>query len=383
MRKCKDWLWSYVEYNSNQESPSIFHLWVGFSLLAAALGRRVWLDKAYYKLRPNLYVILIGPSARVRRTTAVNIGNALFKEAFPDSTIVSQKITPEALISVLTEQYRKTGTSTIYIVSSELGVFLSTGSKDLSLIQLLTKLYDCEESMDYHTLARGKEKCNKVCCNMLGSTTPEWLKDSLPEHAVEGGFTSRVIFVYQNKPERLVAFPTITPEMKELKKRLVEDLREIGSLRGEFKLTEEAREWYETWYLDVFRSESEQKGLSGYYGRKHDTLLKLGMLACVSRRNELVIQEDDLRMALNALSANENMLPQAVKMMELTEEGRDNEKVLRIVRRRGVIGYSDLLRNLSYCMNSKRVNEVIDMLVAGELIEEVIKDGKRFFKPKS
>ena len=383
MRKCNDWLWSYVQYTANQESPSIFHLWVGLSVLAATLDRRIYFDKAYYMLYPNLYVILVGPSARVRKSVAIGCGHTLFKLAFPDEGTVSQKITPEALIKVFGDAFKAKGTSSGYIVNSELGVFLSASARDAGLIQLLTKMYDSEDILDYHTIGRGKEKCEKICCNMLGATTPDWLKTGMPEHAVGGGFTSRVIFVYQDKPDHLDPFPKITPAMLKMKGDLVEDLKEIREISGEFTLSQDAREWYETWYMQVFKGSDEEdssKALSGYYGRKHDTMLKLGMILSASKGNSMQIEEGDFKVALNALNTNEKTLYSTVELIEVTTEGRDNEKIFKAIRKSEGMFYSTILRRMSYCMNSKRVNEVLELLTNGEMVKETIRDGKRYFE---
>ncbi|KKL20109.1 hypothetical protein LCGC14_2458730, partial [marine sediment metagenome] len=106
-RRVEDWLTGYLEYTGDQESPSLFHLWVGLSVIASALGREVWINRGYYTLFPNMYVVLIGASARVRKTSAIRIGYELFREALPNNTLISQKITPEALISIFVDQYKE------------------------------------------------------------------------------------------------------------------------------------------------------------------------------------------------------------------------------------------------------------------------------------
>ena len=148
-RKCKNWLTSYCHFTKEQESPSMFHLWVGLSVIASTLGRRCYIDRGYYTLYPNLYIVLVGGSARAKKTTAINIGYDIYREAFPDACLISQKITPEALIGVLVSTTAEQSGGTI--VSDELSVFLGNSNKDATLIQLLTKLYDCGNKLDYHT----------------------------------------------------------------------------------------------------------------------------------------------------------------------------------------------------------------------------------------
>lgn len=380
-RLLKDWLTSYLEYTSEQESPSLFHLWVGLSVLAATLERKVWINRGYYTLHPNLYVVLIGASARVRKTSAIKIGFKLYKEAMPDGVVIAQKTTMEAMISVFVQEYKEKGVSGGYIVSDELSVFLGKGPDAVKLVDLLTKIYDCPAVMDYYTMARGREIANNVFCNMIAATTPNWLRDSLPGHSVGGGFTSRVVFCYQVRPEKLVPWPVISPETEALRKKLVVDLKNIAKLGGEYKVSEKAMDWFTDWYTGIFKPEdSAHASLDGYYGRKHDTLLKLALLFAVSNSNTMVINEMEMMMALKALNKNEKFLPQTLRLIQMTEVGEESEKVLRTVTRKREIDHVSLMRALSYCMNAKRLDEVIDELVRSDMIIETIKGNKRWYK---
>ena len=380
-RQLDDWLSAYAEYTSEQESPSLFHFWVGTSVVASALERKVWVGRGYYTLYPNLYIVLIGASARVRKTSAINIGYELFREALPNGVMVSQKTTPEALISIFVAGFKEKGVSGGSIVSDELGVFLGGSSKSMDIMQLLTKWYDCPKYFEYHTMMRGKEKMNNVFCNMIAGTTPQWLKDSMPPHAIGGGFTSRILFIYQAQPEKLVPFPEITPEMNSMKKKLINDLRVISKLGGEYKLTRGAREWYEDWYTEVFKPETTPyASLDGYFGRKHDTLLKVATCLAASKSNNMIIDEIELRMGLRAMNKNEKFLPETLKLIQMTDAGEETEKVLRVIMRRGELDYVSLMRQLSYCVNAKRLEEVVADLLASDRITQVTREGKRFYK---
>ena len=380
MRKLDDWLTSYLEYTSEQESPSLFHLWVGLSTIAAALERRTRMERGYYVLRPNLYVVLVGASARVRKTTAITIGRKVLQEAIPDLIVVGQRTTPEALMSIFIQGFKDKKVSGGWIVSDELGVFLGGAGKNMDLIQLLTKWYDCPDFFDYHTLIRGKEVMNNVYCNMLAGSTPDWLKTSLPPGAVGGGFTSRIVFVYQDKPEKLDPFPTITKEMMLIKKDLVKDLARIGKLHGEFTLTEAAKDWFSNWYLNIFKPEtSTQSSLDGYFGRKHDTLLKLGMCFSASKSDDLVVDAIELEMGLKALAQTEKHLPQTIRLIQMTESGKELDRVYRVIKRKGEISHVNLMRQVSYAINAKILVELVEDLIRSEKVKATIKEGKTFY----
>jgi hypothetical protein len=284
------------------------------------------------------------------------------------------------MISIFVDRYKESGVSDGVIVSDELEVFLGGQTRAIDLVQLLTKWYDCPSHFDYHTMMRGKEEMNKVCCNMIAGTTPKGLKEGLPKHALGGGFTSRVVFVYQDKPEKRIAFPTLTDEQRRLKGLLIEDLRVIGTMEGEVKLTKKAKEWFEDWYVGVYHPDDMHIQLDGYYGRKPDTLLKVAISLAASRSSELVVDELELRMALKALSKNEKYMPAIVQLVQMTEVGEETEKVLRCVGRREKIEHVALTRQLSYCMNSKKVEEVVADLISMGKIGQWNEGGKRWYK---
>ena len=378
----KDWLANYIAFTSEQESPSLFHLWVGTSMVATALGRNVWINRGYYTLYPNLYIVLVGGSARVKKTTAISIGINVLKDALPHLCMISQKITPEALIGVFVGQTaEKKQTSGGIIAADELSVFMGDSKKDDSLMHLLTKMYDCPPIFDYHTMARGKETVRNVWINIIAGSTPDWIKQSMPQHAIGGGFTSRIIFVYQFEPEKLVPFPHITNGMIKNRSALIEDLKRVEKMKGEFTLSADARDWYERWYCEVMSkiTSTAESSLDGYYGRKHDTLLKVAMCISASRGSEMVINETDLRMALRSLNENEKYLPDVLKSVMMTQVGDERRRILRSITKRGEMGYIELLRSFSYCMDAKRIPEVLGELQEEELVKEVIRGGKRYY----
>src|SRR5437867_8440908 len=102
------WLDTYMEYTLDQESPDAFHLWTATTVLAAAMGRKCYINKGYYKLYPNLFVVLVAGAAKLRKSTAINLGIItpdeieLF-EHVPNTLIINGKITPEKFIQELSD----------------------------------------------------------------------------------------------------------------------------------------------------------------------------------------------------------------------------------------------------------------------------------------
>src|SRR5687767_6761146 len=95
-RRLSDWISAYLEYADDTEPPLSYHTWIGLSTIASALQRRVFLRWGYDTIFPNLYVVLIGPSGRCRKGTAMRLGYNILKEV--QVKIASESIIREALI---------------------------------------------------------------------------------------------------------------------------------------------------------------------------------------------------------------------------------------------------------------------------------------------
>lgn len=351
-RKSKDGFFQeYLNYTKSHESPEDFHLWVAMTLLSMAVRRNVYMNRGYYKLYPNIYTILVAESALLRKSSSIRIGLNLIKEALPaDLNIFAQKITPEGLIhylALISEEKKK---SEATIVSDELAVTLGNCAKDPTLLQLLTTLYDSADRFEYATISRGIEKCENICVSMLAGSTPEWLKSSMPEDAVGGGFFSRLIIVNRLECGRRNPHPedTIDPQVKEQKEICIGDLRAIAEVKGEFKWEPRAKQMFSDWYCDYNEPDKAASHLRGYYGRKGDTIIKLAMLCSLSQNDSLVLTERDFNFSLKLLNENEQFLNDIVNKMGQTQTGKDQAHVLNIIQNAGFISHSQLMRRVSY-----------------------------------
>src|SRR3990167_7035930 len=96
-RKLDNWLQSYLTYVENTEPPTSFHRWTGLGCIASALQRKVYMDWGTERIFPNLYIVLLGPAAQTRKSTALRIGEDLVKSI--NIPMIGQDNSPEAVIS--------------------------------------------------------------------------------------------------------------------------------------------------------------------------------------------------------------------------------------------------------------------------------------------
>ena len=102
-RVAGNWIQSYLKCTEGQESPTLFHLWVAITTIAAALRRNVHIRMGHFKIYPNFYTVLISPSGTCRKSTAIGIGEGFLRHV-EGINIFRTKMTPEALLTFLKEE---------------------------------------------------------------------------------------------------------------------------------------------------------------------------------------------------------------------------------------------------------------------------------------
>lgn len=309
-RKLPNWLDAFMKYTDNVETASIYRKWVGILCLSSALQRKVkveWgVSLTFY---PNFYIILVGKSA-AGKGTAMRPGFDIIQQ-IPNIRTSPQASSLQALISMLKENnqtdFREDGPkfhSSMTVFSEEFTVFL--GYKNNELISTLCNWYDCEENWTYTTIKRDKENIHGVWVSILGGTTPDLIRTSLPPDSIGGGLTSRIIFVYAEKADDLSIFPTETSEQRMLFEALVHDLESINLLSGSFQWTQGFMNLWAEWRRQDFDNPPfHDPKFDGYCGRRKVHLMKLAMIMSVSRepkeQGELILTRDDLELAIKTL----------------------------------------------------------------------------------
>ena len=321
-RNLSDWLDSFMEMTDNSEPPYLFRKWAGISAIASALQRKVrvelGLSLTFY---PNLYVVLVGPSA-TGKGTAMKFASDIIEQV-PTIRLSAQATSLQALIrrmkeTNLTDVNVETGEQTYHssltIFSTEFTVFL--GYHNQELIAALCEWYDCHNRWTYETIARKKEEVVGVWVNLFAGTTPDAIQASLPIESIGGGLTSRIIFVVEEKRGKLVVVPTKTEKEMRLQQQLVYDLEAINRLSGIMQYTEGFLKIYSDWcyYADGHRPFQDRK-FDGYCGRRRKHLITLAMVCCASHSDEMIMTSEDIDRAIALLAEVEIKMGKVFKGM--------------------------------------------------------------------
>lgn len=339
-----------MQYTENSEPPEMFRKWVAIGCVAAAMQRKCSLqwDKKIY---PNMYIVLCGPSGKVRKGTAMGPGQKLLKDI--GIKLCSEATTREALIQEIKESESvevDPSTGIVYehcsltVFSTELTVFL--GYKNEVLMSNLTNWYDCDDSWTYRTKHQGTDSIKGVFVNLIGATTPELLQSTLHKDAFGGGLTSRMVFVFEERKGKTVLIPVRTQATSDLELQLQTDLQSILMLRGDFRVTQgwidKWIQWYSAYDKDpLFQHDMR---LSPYSERRPTHLLKLCMIVSASKRDDLIINEEDFDDADNILKQTEIKMPQTFRSVGKLENAEIIERVMQTIGSAGEIRFYDIVR---------------------------------------
>lgn len=352
-RKVGNWLRAYLEYTAESESPETYHLWAGVSAIASAVRRNVSLDQGLYVLYPNLYIAFIGPPARTAKSTALWLARQIMYQV-PSIKIGPEACSREQLIRAMAET-KLDNQCAMTIHSSEFSDLIDTSG--ILMIQFLTSIYDgnytAPTGWSYETKHQGKDKIINPYLNLVFGTTPSYFAESMPESIVGHGFTSRTIVVYEERERHTNSRPE--PNESALGKALVDDLRHIATIRGEFKWggppvepdkrgrpRVESQKVYDDYYESLYHNVPLDHRLEGFHWRKKTHVLKIAMLLSLAERDDLTIQAADINTAVQLLHDLEPSMARAFSAVGKYDHASTLERIGNQIRAGGGMPISDL-----------------------------------------
>lgn len=393
-RHFQNWLKAYVDHTSASEAPTAFHFWTGVSTIAGALRRRVWIQEDIFQWVPNFYIILVGPAGAVKKSTTTRLGMRILERIkairFGPESFTWQALTVGLQNAVEVMKLptpngageTKHEMSCLTIEASELGTLLHPQNDELNSV--LIDIWDGKlKTWTHSTRTTGDIIIQNPWLNIIGCTTPTWLRQNFPDYMIGGGLTSRIIFVYGDRPRRFVAYPSreiVREEYAATEQRLFEDLCQIATMGGVYTLTEEAYEWGTAWYATRRLERPPHLASSrydSYLARKQTHMHKLAMILAAAKRPQLRIEAQDLIEAEKMLTSIEPDMIKVFESIGIVDESRHIHEIVSYVRTYKWITAEDLWRLCMNIMASKSFEVALRAAVTGGFLAVTIRDGKR------
>lgn len=368
----------YMEYASKlTDAPDQFHVFAGLSALSTIIGNRVYLPWGDGQLYPNLWIAIIAPSSIYRKTTAIRIACNLVRHV-EEKKILPDEFSPESLLHVL--EARPQGLFFWGELRSKLAYFQRSYMAGMQA--MLTELYDCPPVYK-RTLLGNSYRVEKPCIGILAASTKEWLRASITEGEMKGGFLQRFMYVLAHSKEKHLAIPDQTDMTKQ--NELVMMLKRAQAFECQIDLTD-IRDAFTEWHFkheqEAMSADNEEVKAS-FYARLDSYCLKLTMLYEIAMQMKATdFPFGELRPSKEAFTYAANLIEYAKATINymlseelvFSKEMANRQKVLGLIESNPGIPRTALMQNANLL---KRDLDLILETLEGEGTIAIKKEGQR------
>jgi hypothetical protein len=336
----------FILHNSGNEIPIRFVQWAAYGALSAVAGRRVFIDMSHFHVTPNIYVLLIA-KAGGRKTSAMDKAFNLVFEADPGNIFSGDNDTYQGILTAMERDTAKivyTGTDGAQcyyrpycIFAPEFPDYLQ--NNPLGMVAFLTNIYDRR-----HYVYRLKQEDRTLefpYVMMLACATPEWLSDQVTAKQFQAGYGRRTIMVCNDGYTRRK--PSLSVEAQDAWKRCVQRLQAVRSIVGPMIIEPEADKWFWNWYLHPGKPPDDDFMLA-WRESWHINLLKVSMLISLSERDDRVITQSYMELALEHLKDVETNMPMVTSRVGRSELVGPSMKIIEVIKNAGGFMHEGLLK---------------------------------------
>ncbi len=382
-----------MEYTRFSESPDSFHFWTAVSVIAGALRRRVWIDQRYFQWTPNFYTIFVAPPGVVAKSTSVSIGMRILEHVdginFGPQAVTWQSLTKSLAEALeLVDMNYGTGEesefhpmSCITCAVSELGTFLQP--KEQGLVDALISLWDGQLTVwKKDTKTSGKDVIQNPWINIIGCTTPAWIRQNFTEEMITGGLASRTLFVYEELKRQLIPYPADMwgeVAFNEATMALAHDLAVIANLRGEYTISPEAKTWGAAWYRSLWGvrpPHMASERYSAYISRKQTHIHKVAMVFAAATSDTLVLEQKHLERANAAVTSLETNMQRVFDKVGESHTQKHVSVLLSYLDAYGEMDEGWLWRNCLPMMSGVEFKAALAGALAAGMIKRTAANGK-------
>src|SRR3990167_3041207 len=227
----------YTTYASEfTDAPAVIHQRIVLVILSTVINRNVFLPQGYKPIYPNLWMVIIAPSSFYRKSYSIGCAENIIRLVNTD-LILPREFSAEALVETFSEQSKG------LLISYEFKTFMGLMSRDYmaGAQALITELFDAPEIYNRKLISKNIV-IKEPFLNILSATTVDWLRNSLKEDDLAGGFLPRFLIVTAPEKSKILAFQ---PKADlGVRNYLIQILQGMSEIKGEAAFNPQAREFY-------------------------------------------------------------------------------------------------------------------------------------------
>lgn len=269
------------------EAPSSFLWGAAVAALSVRLGRQVGLPWGIRSMSPTLFVVLLGSTARTRKSTSISDAVEILLEPEVSNTLAiiegsgSGEGFAAALADLPASKERPeavTGRRAL-LVFNELGAVMEKVRRDQAgnLQEFLMAMFDAGRRWSSRTRSKDAPSFDITGGTLVvvAASTADWLSANLREVDIASGFVNRFLWIGGASTRSLPFRPDVPRDRRDALQRKTTTLLE--KLRGDFVVDGEAREAHHSHY-DAFRNGPIEDIMAHATARQDAISLRVAML---------------------------------------------------------------------------------------------------------
>lgn len=358
-------------YENTTDAPLDYLLTALLPAIGGLISLKRWIQWGNKKIYPNIWIMLVGASTNMRKSTSLNIGlnfnYTLNEEDNSRNFILPNDGSFIAFLNVLKDE--KQGV----LKHSEVESLLKNMSKGYNnnMKSLFTDFFDVPSQ---HKVSFKKDELLVVrpIFSLSTATTLNWLKKNITKNDSESGFLARFIYCYKTSKEKSIPIPKAPP--KENIEKLKEIITKLSNLpEKEIQIDDSFKKVFEEYYCEIdklINSECLNDSKKAFIGRlQTDYFLKLTILECV-------LTGKDTASSVEALRVKELItyfIYQAFMIVDCimkTDTRKNEEKILTFIGKKQKVSLTDIHKLFSNNLYSGKLKSIISSLISVGLVNE-------------
>lgn len=364
----------YLHYTRVAESPTSFLYWTALGTLGSIMRDNVYLEPAYDKIFPNLYILCVARSGACRKGVPLKIASGLVRKIGNTKLIAGQASIPAVMLELgdINTDGLKSGLKDAsgLLYSEELSAFLVEDAKN---IPVLTDLYDYHADYEKSLVSTGKIRLKRVCLSLMAASNEPLLREVYTQQAVYGGLLARTILVLESKRRRKNSRMYENGEYDP--KPLIDHLRILSQTKGKAEIDNKAKKLYDDWYNSIEDDDYDEEGV---VSRIHTTVLKVALcLAASDSPKKIIVRISNMEEAITKcveLIPNYQILSMGVGTSDISISGKVFIRSLLSSPNQEITRSKFLRENWSNCP-ADSLDRIIETLTQGGSIK--VKGGGR------
>lgn len=381
-------------------APDAFITWAAFSVIGGIMKRKFFIEEGTYTIYPNQYIVLVAPPA-IGKGTAINFNWRIVKDSqstgtTPLANMIPDRVTGPRILEriaagwnsaprIVGGQVAQGSTDrSATIFSTELSILL--GASD-QMIDYLCEWWDRTDGYEYDTKNAGTSIIKDQCISLIAGTVPDFIRhiDRNRNMTIKGGFTSRCLFVYEEKPARYILHPppiASNPQSVAMLKALKNDAEHIASLPGgEFKYSPGALILYDRFMTAaMIDTKEDSEAVAHFKGRMGVHISKLAMVLAISREDTLIINQTDMANAITFVKKALTTLEKVFRGSGDSNLAEATGYVQTYLEKVGGATRRELLRNLYRHIDADTLDRILYVLIEIGFCSKVTQGSQPIFR---